>query len=527
MLQGGGESGDNVGRAIAAGKDVTGDGVEDLLIGAHFMGNGGGAYLIKGGSNIGTTFFGSGSAFDLTTLTATNGIIFEGQTSGGNAGWSVALAGNMGGEFGNSLGDILIGEPNTNSNQGKLFMIAGDSTLLSPYKLLVGGEQGGGNDYINSSSPAGFRAVNLYDYSAYGSSRYAFNRTGYSVAALDIDGDSYADVAIGAPITSSFSENEETYLVMPRTTVLYGASALYSDSYGGTWPIEQAFMNGEPDNYGFLVGGGKEISGGGNTNRQIGRTLAAGDVNGDGVDDLIIGIGDGVWNSGAESSQSGAIVVFGNNAGSISVPSTFPVTNFSDGFKIAGTSSINVSYNVAVLGDVNGDGVGDFAVAEYYDFATDRNATVYVIFGKSNLAGEEFDIGYDTLNGTNGFTISTPTNVYQGVSSLAGVDLNGDNINDIIIGLSGAEQGITDMAHVLFGASDIGSGGSVTLTSPMSASAGFTVTGPSVDNARKIAIGDLNGDGAKDVAIGSYGENSNDGKVYVIFGLKAGEAFPE
>ena len=168
----------------------------------------------------------------------------------------------------------------------------------------------------------------------------------------------------------------------------------------------------------------------------------AGDINGDGIDDLIIGAPyvDAV---GAESTDnSGAsYVVYGTDGGrtgNLNLGSL--VTD--DGFKISGESENDRSgYSVSGAGDVNGDGYDD-VITGAYNSSTNTGVS-YVVYG-----GRTGNLGLGDLVTDDGFKITGSEGTLSGLSVSGAGDINDDGYDDLIIG-SRASQGLE--AYVLYG----------------------------------------------------------------------------
>ena len=265
---------------------------------------------------------------------------------------------------------------------------------------------------------------------------------GISVAgAGDVDGDGYGDVIVGAYAVSSST----------------GAAYLYRGTATGPSSTASTTLTGAGTSYSF----GYSVAG-------------AGDVNGDGYDDVVVG-------APAYSTDTGRVYVYQGSSGGLSTTATTTLTG--------STSKIFFGGRVAGIGDANGDGYDDVAVGIPY--AVSNTGQVSVYHGSS--AG---------LSTGASVTLTGPTSGAYFGWALAGGDVNGDGYADLLIG-GYAYSAYTGYAALYRGsASGISSGASTTFT-------GSTATYFSY----ALALADLNGDGYDDAAIGSYQYSSSTGKV--------------
>ena len=184
----------------------------------------------------------------------------------------------------------------------------------------------------------------------------------------------------------------------------------------------------------------------------------AGDVNGDGVDDIIIGASSGDGNGIRSAGES--YVVFGGSGIGESGTIELSTLDGSNGFVVNGIDNNDFSgRSVSSAGDVNGDGVDDLIIGAP---GADPNGTYgagesYVVFGGSGV-GSSGTIELSNLDGNNGFVLNG-IDSYDGSGrsvSSAG-DVNGDGVNDLIIGAFGANPNSTEIAagsYVVFGIRD-------------------------------------------------------------------------
>ncbi|WP_442944318.1 integrin alpha [Nostoc sp.] len=194
----------------------------------------------------------------------------------------------------------------------------------------------------------------------------------------------------------------------------------------------------------------------------------AGDVNDDGVDDLIIGTDETSLNRKDSAGQS--YVVFGgvnlDSNGTLNLSSL----NGTNGFLINGIATGEpLGYKVSNAGDINNDGIDDLIIGARYASPNGKDSAgqSYVVFGGTNL-GSGGTLNLSSLNGTNGFLINgIAAGDSSGISVSNAGDINNDGIDDLIIGAPYASPNGKDSAgqsYVVFGGKNLGSGGK--LTSP-------------------------------------------------------------
>ena len=411
------------------------------------------------------------TAVDL--LTGAN-VHIDGAAGGDLSGFSVAGAGDVNGD---GRADVIIGaraaDNNSRTESGSSYVVFGQPSLA-------------GVD-LNALGMAGFRI----DGAA------ANNRSGFSVAgAGDINGDGRADVIVGAPGAGNNSRNfsGSTYVVFGRTA---------------TTTVD----------LGTLGTGGFRIDGAA-TNDLSGWSVAgAGDINGDGRADLILGAPEADNNSRTSSGSS--YVVFGRT-GTTTVDLTALGTA---GFRIDGAATGDGSgWSVAGAGDINGDGRADLIIGapEADNNSRTSSGSSYVVFGRT--ATTTVDL---TALGTAGFRIDgAATSDLSGRSVAGAGDINGDGRADLIIGAQGADNN----SRTYSGSSYVVFGRTATTTVDLTAlgTAGFRIDGAATSDAsgRSVAgAGDINGDGRADLIIGAPGANNNSrtdsGSSYVVFGRTA------
>src|SRR3989338_8192766 len=257
---------------------------------------------------------------------------------------------------------------------------------------------------------------------------------------------------------------------------------------------------------------------------------AAGDINCDGISDLIIGAPTvdpaGRLNAGA------SYVVFGGSTVGSSGVMELSSLNGSNGFVLNGVAAGDQSgLYVSSAGDINGDGINDLIIGGYYaDPAgrTDAGAS-YVVFGGVTV-GSTGAIELSGLNGTSGFVLNgAMAGDHSGFSVNFAGDINGDGISDLIIGAPNADpsgRAAAGASYVVFGGSTVGSSGVIELSS-LNGINGFVLNGVNevgwdVSGISVSAVGDINADGISDFIVGAYLTDSagriDAGASYVVFG---------
>jgi hypothetical protein len=245
--------------------------------------------------------------------------------------------------------------------------------------------------------------------------------------------------------------------------------------------------------------------------------MPAGDVNGDGTRDLLVG-------DCAANQMAGAVwVVFG--------PLPSGETDLRDaddmrgrGFRINGTpleesGSSGGVCTAAAGGDINGDGLHDVLVGANSGDAVGRNAAgvAYVVFGKTDDSVVELQDFDEDAQGAQGFRIDGPgeRTYAAGSNQLDGVgDVNRDGLADAAIGAPFAGA-----VYLVFGRADTRPVDLMMFDLELAAGQGFRIDAPHPADTRGLVVkpaGDTNADGAADVALSITREASI--RTYVVFG---------
>jgi len=258
-----------------------------------------------------------------------------------------------------------------------------------------------------------------------------------------------------------------------------------------------------------------------------GSVAGAGDVNDDGVPDLLIGAPGAYLVPPAPPGY--AYVLFGRTG--LGSGGVFDLVDLdgSNGFYLEGLNIIDrLGLSVAKVDDFNGDNVDDFIVGAALAGPLGRTnaGESYVIYGSKQI-GASGMLSPAWLNGTNGFRLPGPrAGDESGALVDTPADFNDDGWPDLVIGAPYADPNGTSsgQAYVVFGGPGVGTSGWLDLLT-LDGINGFTINGAAQYDLAGICtgLGDFNGDGVDDLAIGAPLASPNGvmeaGRVYVVYGV--------
>lgn len=518
---GSGVADDGFGMSVASAGDVNGDGRSDILVGAPFasapVAEEGKVYLYLGASSAMSTTpvwtrrgnqVGQHLGFSVAGVGDVNGDGRSDVVVGGPGGGTGRAWGYLGTASG--LGNASWSPAGTQSGEafGNNVAAAGDENGDGYADVLIGapgydaaGKVDAGRLFIYSGGPSGFGASSTTAEGANAGDQLGLEVSG----AGDINGDGKADALIGGNGASAGvrygrgtypAEPDDFSAAVAETTAGVGdvdgdgfADAAFGDPWANNNSGTATLANGGP-----IFPPNAAIDGtltDGDATSQFGNAVSdAGDVNGDGYSDLLVGAnqrGGGVGK---------AFLYFGNDA----LP-TQPI--WSDP-----GSQVNAHFGSAFAGcDFDNDGYSDIAVSqpERDVDQVDEGRVVLYYGGAAGISAGPFTISADQADARFG-------------TALAAGDVNGDGYCDLAVGAPLHDNGQTDEGRVY-----IYRGASTRLASTPTQTLENNVAGSLFGSA--LSVGDATRDGRKDLAVGAKGYSSGqagEGRVYVYFADSSG-----
>ena len=448
------QSAAHMGSSVSGAGDVNGDGYADVIVGAQWYDNGQpdeGAAFVFLGSPSGVV--GTNPATAAAIIESNQGTICD-LCNGSEFGSSVAGAGDVNGD---GYADLIVGAPefdNGQQDEGAAFLFLGLPSVV------VGTNPATAATMLESDQ----------DIALMGSS---------VSGAGDVNGDGYFDVIVGAPHFDNGQHDE-------------GAAFVFLGSPSGvlgTNPVTgAAIIESDQDNAHM----GSSVSG-------------AGDVNGDGYADVVVG----VWDFDNGQTDEGAAFVF------LGSPSGVLGTNPATALAIleSDQDSAHMGSSVSGAGDVNGDGYADLIVGAF-DYG--RGVAFVYLGDPSGVVGTNPVTAAAALRSDSDYA-------QMGFSVSGAGDVNGDGYADVIVGAPDVADGHTaDGAAFVFLGSPTGIVGtnSATAATVLESNQEGAEMGHSVSGA-----GDVNGDGYADVVVGApnfYGGQDAEGAAFVFLGSPTG-----
>lgn len=450
-------SGGKLGYSVSSAGDVNNDGFADVIAGAiGLTSNTGGANIYYGGSSMNNVA----------------DVVLPGQSAGELFGYSVAHAGDVNGD---GYSDVVIGAYAWAGYAGRAYAFFGSGVMDNTVDLIFASGDPGSAFGVSVASAGdvnsdGFRDIIISELLGPGSYGKAFIYLGGqsmdNVADVQMTGATPADY-FGSSVSSAGDMNGDGF-----DDVIVGA--FYFNSQAGAAYI---FYGGTNMNSAADV----TLNGVATTDLFGGSVSGAGDVNGDGFKDVIVG---SRQNDGGGSNSGCAYLFWGGPV----------VNNVPDAIFNGSTANDLFGFSVASAGDVNRDGYTDLIIGTPYNDQAGSDA------GKAWLYTNTRNYNISPIASFSG----PGGNDYFALKSSSAGDLNGDGYDDVMATSINYEQ-----VYIFLGGRFIDNSVDLILYAPNS---------PESFSGSISSAGDLNNDGYDDIIIGAENSSSTVGRAYVYFG---------